>query len=115
LIADSLGRPSPAYPNGHVLAEKARFLVRDFAALVRTNRAADPEMLREGRRLFPHLFNGDAGDRVSQIFQHQVNFLQVAARLPAIEKPSRKSPVPTKPRMVAKVSKQQKEKEFAYV
>jgi hypothetical protein len=113
VISDYQDRPTPDYPYRHLVAERARFMVNDFASFIRTGRTADPVMLREVYRLFPHFFQLHGGIREHPTLKNQVDFLRFIAGLPPLEIPRPQSPTCTQSGTVAS-DIQTNEKEFAY-
>jgi len=80
VVSDHLGRPEPQYPDRHELAERARFLVKDYANLVQTGQPADPEIIEEYCRLYQHEARR-RGKKLDPRVAWHLKFLRMAAKL----------------------------------
>lgn len=75
LVADSLGRPDPQVPNRPLLAAQARYLVREYAAGLRSPVMPLP-LLEEGLSLFSHLTADHAS---TPLLQNMIQMIRLAS------------------------------------
>jgi hypothetical protein len=81
VVADYLGRPEPEYEERHYWADWGRFLVRDYAALMQTGCAADPEIVEEICRRDLERWRR-TGRPIDPWTVYHLKFLRLAAGLP---------------------------------
>ena len=89
VIADHLGRVEPKYPDRHLLAEKARFLVKDFAA--GTSIEATKSLAAEASQLFAGAIGADVSSPRGRVSCSQIAFLRMVSGLPPLKSAAKRS------------------------
>jgi len=87
LVADHAGRVDPEFPEGRLLAKKARFLVREYTADW-SCRPAAAALIKEGCKLFGRCWD-KVGGLESRLLDTQLAFLRMAYGLPPMKRRSR--------------------------